>query len=188
MRSCNLLLRTAVRGMYAAAKDMFYRAVNADTVEPVQRLLEKQTAGQAIPCFMVSEASLNCTNDSGIGKKKVLNYFHAVDVITPYLFQIQFNIVRIYPWKSLYFSFTSVFDVTNVYKFLIYFVHSISPVYLTISALYSEGPGFQISVHIPVILMVFHVFTQFFQSNSRPGHYNMPSPFLWMTFLTFSAA
>jgi hypothetical protein len=82
--------------MYAAAKDMLYGAVNADTVEPVQRLLEKQTAGQAILCFMVSDASLNCTYHSAIGKK-VLKNFHAVDVVTPYLFQNQFNIIHIDP-------------------------------------------------------------------------------------------
>lgn len=70
MRSGNILLRTAVRVMYAAATDILYRAVSVDTVEPVQRLLEKHTAGQAIPCFMLSEDSLNCTYESTIGKKK----------------------------------------------------------------------------------------------------------------------
>lgn len=82
--------------MYAAATDMLYRVVNADTVEPVQRLLEKQTAGQAIPCLTVLVASLNCTYDSAIGKY-VLNNFNTVDVVTRYLFQTQFNIIHIYP-------------------------------------------------------------------------------------------
>jgi len=82
--------------MYAAATDMLCRAVNAGTVEPIQLLLEKQTAGQAVPCFMLSEASLTCTNDSAIGKI-VLNHFHAVDVVTPYFFQTHFNIIHIYP-------------------------------------------------------------------------------------------
>jgi hypothetical protein len=57
--------------MYAAATYMLYREVhvNGETVEPVQRLFEKQTAGQAVPCFVVSKALLNCTYDSAIGKK-----------------------------------------------------------------------------------------------------------------------
>ena len=58
-------MRTAVRGTYAAAT-----AVNADTVEPTQRLLERHTAGQAILYFMLSEASLTYTYDSAIGKRK----------------------------------------------------------------------------------------------------------------------
>jgi hypothetical protein len=52
--------------MYATSTYMFYRDVhvNGETVKPVRRILEKQTAGQA--------------------------------VVTPYLFQAQFNIIYIY--------------------------------------------------------------------------------------------
>ena len=56
---------------------------------------------------MVSEASLSCTYDFALGKKKVLNHFHAVDVITPCLFHTQFNIIHIHPLKSLSFCFPS---------------------------------------------------------------------------------
>jgi hypothetical protein len=121
VRSCNTLLRTAVIVKYAAATYVLYRDVhvNGETVEPVQRLLEKQTAGQAVPYFVVSEALLNCTYHSATRKKKVLKNFHAFDAVTPYLFQTQLNIIHIYPWKSLSF-FSLLFSKSQMYKIFLF--------------------------------------------------------------------
>jgi hypothetical protein len=153
---------------------MLYRAVNADSVEPVQRLLEKQTAGQAVPCFMVSEASLSYTYD-----------FALVDVITPCLFQVQFNINHIYPWKSLSF-FYLLFSKSKMYTHFLFISYILIPC-LSYHLCFAFGRSriSNLGSHTGYP-DGFSCFTQFFKSNSRPGHYDMPRPFLCMTFLPFS--
>lgn len=164
---------------------MLYRAVNADTVEPVQRLLEKQTTGQAIHCFMVSEISLNCTYDSAKGKKNPKSSpcsrrRHTLFISDP---------IEYYPHLSLKipvflfsFCFPNQKGIQVSYLFRTFKFPCFS-YYFCFAFGRSRVSNLGSNTGYPD---GFHVFTQFSQSNSRPGH-NMPHPLLCMTFVPFSA-